>query len=197
MTTVYQRHVERWRGCTACRLHEGRRQVVFARGDVPAHVVLVGEAPGRSENVIGSPFVGPAGHLMDSIVRVALAGLLIDGSAPRAAFCNIVGCFPREEKEAGINAPPASAIKACSPKLREFIEMCRPLLIVAVGALSKKWAPMATEGPGGWQCKWTSVTHPAAILRQPLVQQGMESRRAAVVIRTALDDLLEKADANR
>lgn len=64
----YRLHVERYRdGCGADECAFAKR-VVHCRGDLPADVVFVGEAPGESEDCIGRPFVGPAGHLLDQIV---------------------------------------------------------------------------------------------------------------------------------
>lgn len=60
---------DRWKGCTLCSLHEGRANVVLCRGVLPCDVLVVGEAPGHSENVLGEPFVGPAGRVLDHILK--------------------------------------------------------------------------------------------------------------------------------
>ena len=59
---------------------------------------MTGEAPGESENVLGKPFCGPAGKLLDRIVESAIemVGRLMDKSFT-FGYCNLVCCIPREE----------------------------------------------------------------------------------------------------
>jgi uracil-DNA glycosylase len=58
-----------WHQCGRCELSRFRRRVCIAKGDVPCDFAFVGEGPGDSENLIGQPFMGPAGDLLDRIVR--------------------------------------------------------------------------------------------------------------------------------
>src|SRR5690242_9259479 len=51
--------------CQGCPLHEHATQTVFGDGPAPAPLMLVGEQPGNEEDLQGSPFVGPAGRLLD------------------------------------------------------------------------------------------------------------------------------------
>jgi len=97
--TPYQRFVSRWGDCRKCILCRSRSRIVLARGRVPADVLLVGEAPGESENVIGSPFTGPAGHLLDQIVKHALRGR----PALSCCFTNLICCIPRLPPPAVVN----------------------------------------------------------------------------------------------
>lgn len=74
-------------GCTACRLAEGRTQVVFGVGDPDADLMLVGEAPGFHEDKQGYPFVGQAGKLLDGL----LAGI---GLARQDVYvANVLKCL--------------------------------------------------------------------------------------------------------
>lgn len=179
MTTLYQKHVADWHDCSRCELSSQRRQVVFARGDVPADVLMLGEASGASEDAIGDPFVGPAGILLDEIVGEASLGMELT-----FAFYNLVGCFPREAKKTEDHRPPPASIEACKERLREFVSICEPKLIVCVGDTSERWAPKLLD------CcyfnGWASIVHPAAILRKPWAQQGLMRQRAVVVLRNAL-----------
>ena len=68
------------RDCASCRLAETRTQVVWGSGNESAHVMLIGEAPGRNEDLGGAPFIGAAGRILDE----ALA------AARRAAAMNVV-----------------------------------------------------------------------------------------------------------
>jgi uracil-DNA glycosylase len=63
--------------------------VVLCRGRLPCDVLFVGEAPGVSEDVLGRPFVGPAGKLLDTIVERALDGQY------DCAMTNLVACIPK------------------------------------------------------------------------------------------------------
>jgi hypothetical protein len=54
-----------WVGCRRCELCRSRQRVVFGRGSIPADVLLIGEAPGRTEDIRGVPFIGAAGELLD------------------------------------------------------------------------------------------------------------------------------------
>ncbi len=71
MASRYALHLAKWHDCTACSLHEHRGRMVFARGKIPCDVLFIGEAPGESEDVLGAPFKGPAGKLLDQIVERA------------------------------------------------------------------------------------------------------------------------------
>ncbi|HLH27908.1 MAG TPA: uracil-DNA glycosylase family protein, partial [Acidimicrobiales bacterium] len=64
-------------GCTRCPLAGGRTQVVFGVGNPAADLMLVGEGPGREEDLQGEPFVGKSGRLLD---RLLLEELGIDRS---------------------------------------------------------------------------------------------------------------------
>ena len=54
--------------CHACSLCEGRTNTVFGEGDPHAGIMLIGEAPGRYEDLQGRPFVGAAGKLLDELL---------------------------------------------------------------------------------------------------------------------------------
>lgn len=69
--SLYSAHVERWKSCQRCALGRTRDKIVLAKGRLPCDVLFVGEAPGESEDVIGLPFVGPAGRLLDEMIRDA------------------------------------------------------------------------------------------------------------------------------
>lgn len=172
-------HVEQWGECQNCILCTQRDRIVLARGKVPCDVLFVGEAPGDSENVIGLPFVGPAGKLLDQIVERSVPPSL------RVAMTNLVACYPQEAKEAGTNEPEDAEVMACRPRLRQFIGICDPRLIVTVGKLADAWLPEEDRE----RRAVATVTHPAAILRMPLVQQGFAVQKCIVTIATAVENL--------
>ena len=187
--TPWQEHVERWEGCLACDLCKGRKRMCHARGQIPCDALLVGEAPGESEDVLGQPFVGPAGKLLDCIVENAWGGKL------RVAFANLVACFPREEKRNGDRQPPDLSVMACAPRLEELAALADPKLLVCVGSLAARWL-MAGRGSAGGKrllpdfgSMMTSITHPAAILRANVSQKGLMIQRCEAVLRQAAEEL--------
>lgn len=184
----YRRHVQAWQDCMNCELCSQRQQVVFARGSIPCDVLFCGEAPGESENILGQPFVGPAGKLLDSIVNRAIEHLTYDLSV---GFYNLVGCFPQQAKADGNHEPPEEAIVACSSKLQQFVAIAKPRLIVCVGKLSQGWLEQGYKHSIKLprEIKQCHITHPAAILRAPIVSRGLLVQRAVVTIQQALEEL--------
>lgn len=180
--TRFQIHVENWRNCKLCPLHSQRRRIVLARGKLPADVLFVGEAPGESEDNLGVPFIGPAGKLLDQIIARAMPdyGEVYQRPQLRLAFTNLVACFPRDAKRAGNHEPPVESIQACRPRLDELVEIANPRLVVLVGALSQKHYSFTPS---------VSITHPAAILRANVANQGLMIQRAVVTLAEAFADL--------
>ena len=169
----YQEHKKRWLQCRECGYCETRRNVVLVRGKVPAEVLFVGEAPGASENVLGKPFCGPAGQLLDQIIERG-----IDGQADYA-LTNLVGCIPIEDgtvTKAG--APSEESILACQDRLEEIINLVNPNVIVRVGKLATKWLPKLFD----IDVACVDMIHPAAILRMDASQKPLAVQRCVVTL---------------
>ena len=187
--TPLQKHVRQWTGCRKCSLCEMRNQVVLFRGQVPADVVMVGIGPGKSENAEGVPFWGPAGKLLDRIVQEALdvSGCQVPGTigpdycSIRIAYTNLVCCIPLDETGKKETDPESTEILACKDRLLEFIDLCRPNLLVAVGDLPYKWLRK-------WKMSQRLVTiiHPSAVLRRPMAMQEQAYRKNAIILRDVL-----------
>lgn len=111
--------------CQRCKLHEGRRHIVFGAGNPKARLVLVGEGPGYEEDVQGIPFVGQAGQLLTKILRA------IHLTREEVYICNIIKCRPP-----GNRNPESDEIAACMPFLRRQIRAIRPRLICALGTFA-------------------------------------------------------------
>lgn len=175
-------HVAKWKDCQLCPLCRQRDRICLARGQVPADVVFVGEAPGASEDAIGLPFYGPAGDLLQQIID-----RVIDSTPDWTSYAlaNIVACFPREAKGRGDNEPEPSEIRACRPRLVEFLDLCHPRLVVTVGTLARDWIPRSDA------VKWCHIVHPASILRMPLAQKGMAVQKCIVQLRCAIQNMLQ------
>jgi uracil-DNA glycosylase family 4 len=179
LLTAYQRHKLRWKNCTRCSLCETRQNVVLLRGTIPAEVLFIGESPGNSEDVLGKPFVGPAGKLLDHIIEKALKG--------EHTYCltNLVACIPLEvEGGKKVAEPTRESILACAPRLVELVKIVKPRYIIGVGSLAKKWIG-AIIGESDWL--FDSITHPSAILRANVAQQGLAIETCIVTIESLLE----------
>jgi uracil-DNA glycosylase family 4 len=162
LQNVFKTHVAKWKDCQACDLCQNRRKVVLFRGDLPCEVLFVGEAPGESEDVMGEPFVGPAGDLFNHILLEVMENI----SKPFTyGITNIVGCWPVEATDTsyGHTREPSKqeAIK-CRSRLLELIKLAKPRIILALGNTARQQLPRPLEG----KIREASLLHPAAILRR-------------------------------
>jgi uracil-DNA glycosylase family 4 len=150
--------------CTRCRLHEGRKKLVFGVGPEDARVMIIGEAPGQQEDIKGQPFVGPAGRLLD---RMLLAvGLKRD----KVYITNIVKCRPPGNRD-----PQKDEVQTCRPFLEKQVKAIAPQAVLALGrpasqSLLKSDAPISALR-GRWHqfmdIPLLPTFHPAYLLRNP------------------------------
>src|SRR4051794_20430862 len=112
-------------GCRACDLWARATQTVFGSGPVPAPLMLVGEQPGDHEDLEGSPFVGPAGALLDK--AMAEAGIARDD----VYLTNAVKHFKFEQrgKRRIHKKPAAGEVRACHPWLEAELEAVHPRVV--------------------------------------------------------------------
>lgn len=106
-----------WYFCTQCDLHCNRTQVVFGSGSYKAGLVIIGEAPGPTEDIEGVAFCGPTGTLL----RTALQKLGMDITND-VYFTNTLGCIPKDSKNSPFRAPNPSEIQACLPRLNYILD---------------------------------------------------------------------------
>ncbi|MEZ4820064.1 MAG: uracil-DNA glycosylase [Bdellovibrionota bacterium] len=150
--------------CTRCILSKGRKQIVFGVGNPDADLVVVGEAPGRDEDIQGEPFVGKAGQLLTDILQA------IGLSRQDVYICNVVKCRPPENRN-----PEIEEIETCLPYLQKQIEAIAPKLILTVGKFAAQTL-LQTDRPisklRGCFVDYNGVPlmptyHPAFLLRNP------------------------------
>jgi DNA polymerase len=151
------------KACTKCELHQKRTKSVFGMGNPFAEIMLIGEGPGRDEDLQGLPFVGKSGQLLDRIL--AACGF---SREENVYIANIVKCRPPGNRD-----PKPEEREACLPYLRNQIELISPKIIVLLGgtALRGLIDPEAriTKLRGEWMI-WEKYTvmptfHPSALLR--------------------------------
>jgi len=115
-------------GCTACKLCKGRTQTVFGVGNLNAHWMIVGEAPGEQEDRQGEPFVGKSGQLLDNMLR-ALGLTRSEADAARQVYiANTLKCRPP-----GNRNPEPEELAQCEPFLIRQVALVKPKIILAMG----------------------------------------------------------------
>lgn len=111
--------------CARCNLHESRNFVVFGEGNPKAEILIIGEGPGKNEDLSGRPFVGAAGNILD-------AGLKTIGLQRKDVYItNIVRCRPPQNRK-----PAKDEIKECLFWLEHQVDIIQPKVILALGATS-------------------------------------------------------------
>ena len=129
--------------CQACALAQSRQQTVFGVGHPSAHWLIVGEAPGEQEDRQGEPFVGPAGQLLDNMLR-AIGLTRTEGPPDKQVFiANTLKCRPPRNR----NPDPAETAQ-CAPFLERQIALVQPRIILAMGRFAAQ-ALLASDEPLG------------------------------------------------
>jgi DNA polymerase len=152
-----------------CNLKSTAKSLVFADGNPQADLMLVGEAPGRDEDIQGLPFVGRSGQLLDRM----LAAIGLDRSS--AYIANVIPWRPP-----GNRTPTPHETEICRPFIERQIELVNPKVLVNLGGPSAKTLLNTTEGilrlRGNWRVHTTAsgtaipampTLHPAYLLRTP------------------------------
>lgn len=155
-------------GFDGCALKATASRLVFADGTPGAKLMLVGEAPGREEDLSGLPFVGRSGQLLDRM----LAAIGHDRS--NAYIANVIPWRPP-----GNRTPTPQETETCLPFIRRQIELAQPQVLVALGGAAAQSLFRAKEGimklrgrwleydAGGRTIPAIATLHPAYLLRSP------------------------------
>ncbi len=150
--------------CRRCKLHQGRTNLVFGEGSPEARLVLVGEGPGREEDLAGAPFVGEAGKLLTRIIKAM--GL----TRETVYICNVVKCRPPNNRD-----PEGDEIETCIPFLKKQIDLIGPQVICTLGRIAGQALFgdqfKISEERGTWHSfmdiPLMPTYHPAYLLRNP------------------------------
>lgn len=120
--------------CTRCTLYQHATQVVFGEGPIGASLMFVGEQPGDKEDILGRPFVGPAGHIFDQ----ALAQSGIDRGD--VYVTNAVKHFKYEQrgKRRLHKSPNRGEVQACRWWLDRELALVKPKFVVALGVTAAR-----------------------------------------------------------
>lgn len=159
-----------WKDCNDCGLGAAARNHVFYRGSIPCDVLFIGEAPGRDEDLVGEPFVGRAGDVLNALIAASKLELinegivepsLDDGDLFTYGITNVLVCRPTNDQDKD-RPPTKKEADACAYRLELTIQAANPKLIILLGRSAEKHykIPAGLEQvPAVW------VEHPSFILR--------------------------------
>lgn len=155
-------------GFEGCNLRLTAKNTVFADGNPQARVMLIGEAPGREEDIQGLPFVGRSGQLLDRM----LAAIGLDRTG--VYITNVIAWRPP-----GNRTPTPAEAEICRPFIERHIELVAPEVIAFLGGAAAKLLTGTADGILRLRGRWLkyplagreidaiAMLHPAYLLRQP------------------------------
>ena len=155
-----------------CELKKGARNFVFSDGVPGARVMIIGEAPGRNEDLAGKPFVGQAGQLLDKMFD-AIGMSRAEGSDNPIYIANVLPWRPPANR-----TPEKSEIEMMLPFVERHIALANPDVLVLMGNTPCQ-ALLGRTGITRLRGQWQEVMgrpclpmfHPAYLLRQPLAKR--------------------------
>ena len=152
--------------CHKCELSKTRNKVVFGKGSTNARIMIIGEAPGKDEDLSGEPFVGRAGKLLTEIL------FSMNLTRENVYITNTVKCRPPENRN-----PNSNEISCCSSYLDQQINLISPEIIILLGKVAAERLmntpePMSSLRGKLHYYKDTDIPmlvfyHPAYLLRSP------------------------------
>jgi DNA polymerase len=151
-------------GCTRCKLHRRRTNIVFGVGNPHAELVFVGEGPGHDEDVQGIPFIGRAGQLLTQMITAM--GIKRED----VYIANVVKCRPPENR-----TPEKDEIATCLPFLMRQLANINPKVIVSLGSVAAQALLNTNKSISHFRGQWfdfrgaklMATYHPAYLLRNP------------------------------
>jgi len=138
------------------------KRLVLSRGNISADLVLVGEAPGASEDFEGKPFVGKSGKILTNLLALSEINL------EDIYFCNVVKCRPPNNRK-----PSKDEIEIHKPWLLQQIKLVDPKIIILTGSTAMKTILEVSEPISNIRGKWIKkdgheymvIFHPSYLLR--------------------------------
>ena len=171
-----------------CGLKTTATNLCVYRGAPQAKLMVIGEAPGREEDLAGEPFVGPAGQLLDAMLKAA-------GLAPETLhITNSVYWRPP-----GNRAPTPEETEICRPFLERQIALVKPEVVFVLGGTAAKTVFGVTEGITRVRGQWHDLNvnghkvrgmaslHPAYLLRTPAAKR--QAWRDMLAVREAVSQV--------
>lgn len=158
-------------GFAHCDLKNGARSLVFSDGDPAARVMIIGEAPGRDEDIQGKPFVGRAGQLLDAMFQAIGHGR--DQAENAIYITNILPWRPPQNRD-----PLPEEVAMMRPFIERHIELANPDILVLMGNHSCNTL-LGRTGITRLRGNWMEacgkpvmpMLHPAYLLRNPIAKR--------------------------
>lgn len=136
---------------------------MIGEGSLPAEICMIGEGPGKTEDLWGLPFQGKAGIILHQGIKDAtqMAGL---ESPPSIYITNLVACRPTSTKDGKNRAPTAEEAWACWKRLEKILQLCKAKKVFLLGKVPQKMCkdtcpgalklmhPMGLGYIGGTEC---------------------------------------------
>ncbi|HDD35336.1 MAG TPA: uracil-DNA glycosylase [Candidatus Desulfofervidus auxilii] len=155
------------KNCQKCDLAKTRKNAVPGEGPLGAKIMIIGQAPGREEDITGRPFVGRAGKLLDRLLKIA------EIERKKVFITSPLKCFPPKNRK-----PKRSEIETCLPYLKEQIKIINPRKFILLGeiAFSVFFPKLKLKDYRGKVIKvgkkeFFITYHPAAGLRFPWIKE--------------------------
>lgn len=156
-----------------CDLHRGARTLVFADGVAGARVMIIGEAPGRDEDLQGKPFVGAAGQLLDRMLAAIGLGRAQADPDQGVYITNILPWRPPQNRD-----PKPEEIAMMMPFVERHVALAKPDVLVLMGNISCQGV-LRQRGITRLRGQWAEayglpvlpMFHPAYLLRNPVMKR--------------------------
>lgn len=151
--------------CQLCELHSNRTNTVFGMGSQNADLLIIAEAPGVEEDLQGEPFVGPAGQLLDAMLKA------INLDRQQVFITNVLKCQTPDNRN-----PHVSETLCCDPYLQRQIALIQPKLILALGRIAAHHLLVSQDSLAELRERSHTYNgipllvsyHPAYLLRKPV-----------------------------
>lgn len=175
-------------GFDHCELKRGAKTTVFADGNPAARVMVIGEAPGRDEDIQGKPFVGRAGQLLDRMFAAIGLDRTSEDADDALYITNILPWRPPQNRD-----PLPDEIEMMLPFVKRHVALAQPDFLVLMGNISCQ-AILGRKGITRLRGNWTNAMglpvlpmfHPAFLLRNPIAKR--DAWHDLLMIKTRLDD---------
>jgi DNA polymerase len=170
----WETHLKNWQACVLCKSQLGNwaHKHALGRGHLPCTHLIVGEAPGKIEDLEGVPFVGPAGKLFQQALQDS------NVPAPKNFFTNLLLCRPTDSQGGPNRTPSIDELINCENRLLELFGFAVPSkAFVALGRIPEAQLRTLKESrPLLMKAPVLALSHPAAILRSGGVESESYQR---------------------
>jgi uracil-DNA glycosylase len=185
--TALEQHIQALQACRRC----AHMQSSAVTGNpVYSSVMLVGQAPGDKEPVLGRPFAWTAGKTLFQWFQDA-CGMDETTFRQRLYMASVCRCFPGKKPQGGDRVPNNEEIANCAPWLKAEMALLTPRLVIPVGklAIAQFMAYRSLESHighcfrcryGGHECDVIPLPHPSGASPWPRQEPGKSLLRKAL-----------------